>query len=327
MKIAIIGRTQILYETVLKFQNEGFDIGCIITAAAAPEYSKNEEDFKSLAEGAGIPFFISNTLDDPDIQSVLNDIDLGVSLNWVSVIRQKHIDLFGIGILNSHHGDLPAYRGNACTNWAIINNEKRVANSIHLMEGDRLDCGRIICQQYFDLDEDKTITDIYNWAEETTPDMFVEAVKKLTEDNSYTLKYADPESIESFRCYPRLPEDGFIDWQKPVADIHNLIRALCCPFPGAYTYHKYKGEVKKLHILKSRIVSSETKDYAMPGHVLINNSETGESLVKCGDGILALKICRYDSDPEEFQPGKRWQSIRMRLGIRSEDWLWEIKNS
>ena len=141
------------------------------------------------------------------------------------------------------------------------------------------------------------------------------------------MKYADLNSPQSFRCYPRLPEDSFIRWELPVVKIHNLIRAVCFPFSGAYTYHWHKAEVKKLFVLKSRIIKSETKDFASPGHILGNKKETGESLVQCGDGIIALLKCRYEGEQKEFIPGKRWKSIRMRLGVRVEDWLWEISKA
>jgi len=240
------------------------------------------------------------------------------------MVTQRHIDLFRLGILNSHHGDLPKYRGNACSNWAIINNEEQITKTIHFMEGDKLDCGRIICQEHFKLHQDTTITDVYKWSEESTPGLYAKALRLLDDDNTFVLKFANPSTPESFRCYPRLPEDGFIKWEHAVSNIHNLICAVCAPFSGAYTYHWYKGEVRKLIVLKSRIVQSETIDIAIPGHVLRNNPETGESYVQCGDGIIALLKCRYDDEQEEFSPGKRWRSIRMRLGVRVEDWLWEI---
>jgi len=192
------------------------------------------------------------------------------------------------------------------------------------MEGGRLDCGRIICQEHFKLNKDITVTDVYRWSEESTPALFVKALRLLEDDNDIILKLADPNSPESFRCYPRLPEDSFIRWELPVLKVYNLIRAVCFPFSGAYTYHWYKGEVKKLIVLKSRIIQTKTNDLAIPGHVLENNKETGETYVQCGDGIIALLKCRYDGEQEEFAPGKRWKSIRMRLGIRVEDWLWEI---
>lgn len=324
MKVAIIGRTQILYETALKLHEDGHQIACIITAKAAPEYSRTESDFEELARQLNAHFLLTSTLDKPEVAEYCQGLDIGISINWVSVVRQRHLDMFRLGVLNSHHGDLPKYRGNACSNWAIINNEEQITNSIHFMEGGRLDCGRIILQEHFKLGENSTITEVYRWTEESVPGLYAQALHLLEADNAYILKYADSDASESFRCYPRLPEDGFIHWEQGVLSIHNLIRAVCEPFSGAYTYQWEKGEVRKLIVLESRVVQLHTKDIAVAGHILENNPETGESLVQCGDGIIALRRCRYEDEPEDFAPGKRWRSIRMRLGVRVEDWLWQI---
>ncbi len=64
------------------------------------------------------------------------------------------------------------------------------------MEGGALDCGRVIYQEHFDLDENATITDVYRWAEETTPELFVRALDSLNNDESYMLKYADPKVLK-----------------------------------------------------------------------------------------------------------------------------------
>lgn len=324
MKVAIIGRTQILYETTLKLLESGHQVCGIITAKATPEYSRNEKDFKNLAEKLNVPYFQTNNLNKPEIEEFCKGLDIGVSINWVSVIKQNHIDLFRLGILNSHLGDLPRYRGNACSNWAIINNEDKIVNSIHFMEGGQLDCGRIICQETFYLNETNSISDVYKWAEKLTPILFHKALELLEINDKFALKFAEINSIESFRCFPRLPQDNFINWDNSVREIHNLIRAACWPFSGAYTFQLYEGEVKKLIVLKSRIVLQKHCNFAVPGHVLENNKETGESLIQCGDGIIALLLCRYDDEQEEFLPGSRWSSIRIRLGVRLEDWLWTI---
>ncbi len=324
MKIAIIGRTQILYETAIKLHEEGHQICCILTSKAEPEYSRTEKHFEHLAKKINVPFILTNTLNKPEIEILCKGLDAGVSVNWISIILERHIDLFRLGILNAHLGDLPKYRGNACANWAIINNEKTITNSIHFMEGGLLDCGRVIMQNQFELTNETTISDIYKWAEETTPTLFARALQIINKDNEYFLKYANPDSDESFRCYPRLPEDSFINWNLSAVNIHNLIRAVCYPFSGAYTYHWHQGEIKKLTVLKSRVVKHDAHDIAVPGHVLENNSKTGGSYVQCGNGIIALLECKYDDEDEVFAPGKLWKSIRMRLGVRVDDWLWSI---
>ena len=62
----------------------------------------------------------------------------------------------------------------------------------------------------------------------------------------------------------------------------------------------------------------------MPGQILKNDVLSGESWVRCGDDVLSLSECKYSDENEPFAPGKRWKSIRMRLGVRPEDWLWKI---
>lgn len=327
MKIAIIGRTQLLYETALRLAADGHEIKCVITAKAAPEYKRDEKDFKLLAKKLGAEFFLANSIDVPQIKVACQGLDIGISMNWISIIEPRHLKLFRTGILNAHFGDLPKYRGNACPNWAILNNDKVVTYSIHLMEGGKLDSGRIVRQEHLSLGKDKTITDVYEWSEHQTPLMFTEALELLADDNDFTLKYADINSPESFRCYPRLPEDSHINWRDTVVSVHNLIRASCSPFPGAYCYLRDRSVVRKLYILKSRVVEQNTTDLAVPGHVLQNNKLSGESYVRCGSGVIALLSCRYEDEDEPFKPGQRWRSIRMRLSVNSADWLWELSKT
>lgn len=326
-EVALIGRNQILYKTALKLREQGYKIHSIITGKAAPEYSRTEEDFRKLATDLNARFLLTNTLNRPEVTELCQGLDLGLSINWISVVQEHHINLFRLGILNSHLGDLPKYRGNACANWAILKNEETIINTIHFMEGGKLDCGKVVDQLQYSLNEDTSITDVYNWAEEVTPDAFVRAISNLENNPDFMLKYANPDDADSFRCYPRLEVDSYIDWTLPAKQIHNLIRAVCYPFSGAYTYYLYKGEVRKLVILKSRIIQQETRDIATPGHVLGHNKETGESYIQCGQGVIALLRCRHEGDADEFSPAHIWKSIRMRLGIRAEDWLWHISRS
>ena len=124
MKIAIIGRTEILYDTAIYLKEAGHDICCIITAKEAPEYTRTVEDFRRLAKLYNIPFASgSKIIKNIDLLRD-SDAEIGVSINYTGLIPQSVIDIFPLGLLNSHGGDLPRYRGNACQAWAIINAEK-----------------------------------------------------------------------------------------------------------------------------------------------------------------------------------------------------------
>ena len=92
----------------------GHEVCFIITAKEAPEYTKNIEDFKNLALKMNVPFETSPNIAKYEKLIKKTKPEIGVSINYTKIIPQKIIDLFPLGILNAHGGDLPKYRGNAC---------------------------------------------------------------------------------------------------------------------------------------------------------------------------------------------------------------------
>ena len=70
MKIAIIGRAEVLYDTDVRLRDSGHQIVCVLTAKEAPEYKRTSEDFRALAESLEIPFAQGTTT--KDIQALIN---------------------------------------------------------------------------------------------------------------------------------------------------------------------------------------------------------------------------------------------------------------
>ena len=133
MRVLVIGRTEILYETAILL-SKWHEVCGIITSRSVPEYSKKEEDFESLAKNIGCSFLLTQSLDEKSnkfIEELKSDI--GVSLNWVSVIKEDTLKLLPRGILNAHFADLPRFRGNAVVNWALIRGENKIPLTIHYM--------------------------------------------------------------------------------------------------------------------------------------------------------------------------------------------------
>ncbi|MBN3038370.1 MAG: hypothetical protein JW869_03010 [Candidatus Omnitrophica bacterium] len=287
MELAVIGRTQILHNTIDRLNKKKHSIRTIVTTKAMPEYTSRENDFKALAHKYKASFFNTKTLNKDRIISSFRGLDLGISVNWTSVIKRRHIDCFKIGILNAHFGDLPRYRGNATPNWAIINGEKELAASIHLMEPDRLDCGRVIVQKKLAITKKTYISDIYAWAQREIPNLFLRAVSLLEKDPHYTLYYADPDSAESFRCYPRRPQDSRIDWRDPAEAIHRLIRASSRPLQGAFSFVNRR----KITIWKAQLYSDRERYSALPGQVC----KIGRDYFIVITGSGKLKITDWES--------------------------------
>lgn len=305
MKIAIIGRTEVLYNTAINLKRRGHEISCILTSKAAPEYTRTENDFKMLAEEWDIPFEQGSKIEQHIDFLTRTNSDLAVSINYSGVIPQTVIDLFTLGILNAHGGDLPRYRGNACQAWAILNGENRIGLCIHKMIGGELDSGDIIAKEYFNIDLSTKITEVWDWITICTPNLIEKAVDKLQRDSKYVLEKQSLNPEDALRCYPRIPDDGKINWSKSSIEILRLINASNKPYSGAYCYF----EEKKITIWDAELVSDFENFCAIPGQV----TKIGENFIEVACGIGKIRLFSIEFSNEILVPSILIKSIRKRL--------------
>jgi methionyl-tRNA formyltransferase len=304
-RIAIIGRTEILYKTALQLCKQGHKIALIVTAKEAPEYTKTAEDFRVLAEDLGIPFAHTPRIAEiSDVIRSLSPIDIGVSLNYSGMIPQSIIDRFSLGILNAHGGDLPRYRGNACQAWAIINGEQQIGLCIHRMVGGELDSGDIIARDYYPLDIRTKITSVYEWMSDRIPELFSEALARLERDPAYVMEVQSKALNDVLRCYPRKPEDGRIDWRKSNIEILRLINASSKPYSGAFC----ELEGQKMIVWDAELPPEENF-LAVPGQLM----KIGQGFVDVACGIGKLRLTTVEYRGEVSVPNVLFKSLRQRL--------------
>lgn len=306
MKIAIIGRTEILYATIELLLQNGYELPLIITSKEAPEYLKTSKDFEKLAKKISAKYIYTNKLDECIEEIKKSDCEIAVSLNYSSIISQDVIDLFSMGVLNAHGGDLPRYRGNACQAWAILNGEKKIGLCIHSMIGGEVDSGNIIDKEYFDIDVNTKVTQCWEWMTKKIPEMFLNSVRKLEENPDYILEVQSKDPKDSLRCYPRVPEDGKIDWNQSNIQILRLINASNKPYSGAYCYY----EDKKLIIWDAELFEDDEIYLAEIGQVA-NVEKNRSVIVITGKGKLRINEIEYDGFIGN--PNEKIKSIRTRL--------------
>jgi methionyl-tRNA formyltransferase len=305
MKIAIIGRTEILYNTALLLREEGHEIVFILTAKEALEYTRTAQDFQALAKNWQIPF--AQTPNISDVADILRDVraDIGVSKNYVGMVPQSVIELFPLGILNAHGGDLPRYRGNACQAWAILNGEEKVGLCVHKMIGGQLDSGDIISRDYLHISHHIKVTHVWQWMEKRTPALFKEAIDNLTVDSEFILERQSNHPSDALRCYPRRPQDGRIIWSWSALDVLRLINASNKPYQGAFC--EFEGE--KMVIWDAELVKDDEAFCAVPGQV----TRVGEDFIEVACGIGKLKLTLVDYRKQVSTPSDFIKSIRKRL--------------
>lgn len=309
MRIAIIGRSQLLFNTAELFRKEGYEIALVVTAKEAPEYSKTAADFEKFAKETGAEFINTpkiNLAEYKDRIKQLGEIELAVSINYTGIISEEIVDLFPLGILNAHAGDLPRYKGNAPLAWAIINREKHAGLCIHKMIGGELDSGNILASEYHEININTRVGELFEWIEGRIPVLMLESVRKLTKDKNWKGKEQSKDAKDAMRCYPRLPEDGRIDWNEKSKEILRLINASSEPFGGAFCMY----ESNSLIIWRAELYHDDENYFAMPGQV--SKIEDDESLIVItGNGKLRIKEVTYNN--VRTSPGTFIKSIRKRL--------------
>lgn len=306
MKIAIIGRSEILYSTAKLLLAKGYEIALVITAKSSPEYTKKENDFKSFAKKINARYIFSTDLNQ-NLEEIKNTkCEIAVSINFSKIISKKIIDIFPLGILNAHAGDLPRYRGNACIAWAILNGENKIGLCVHSMVGGELDSGNIIERDYLAININTKITECWDWIGKRIPSMFLSAIVNLKKNKNYYLQKQSNNLKDVLRCYPRITKDNKIDWNKSNEDILRLINASNKPYGGAYCYY----DNVKLKIWDAEIFVNDENYLSEVGQIT-KIDKSGSIVVITGKG--KLKINLIECNGEIIKPHKKIKSIRKRL--------------
>jgi len=187
-----------------------------------------------------------------------------------------------MGTLNVHGSLLPKYRGAAPINWAIINGEKETGVTTFRLQH-AIDTGDILLQERIPISPDMTAGELHDTMMEVGAQTLVKTLHELI---AGTIQSKPQEETLAILHAPKIfTKDCQIDWQQPVAQIHNLIRGLA-PFPGALT--KVDGKIVKLFI--TSIV------YENPKEPIGSFVTDGKTYVRfaCSDGYIQLNDIQWE---------------------------------
>ncbi|MCP1645863.1 UDP-4-amino-4-deoxy-L-arabinose formyltransferase/UDP-glucuronic acid dehydrogenase (UDP-4-keto-hexauronic acid decarboxylating) [Pseudomonas citronellolis] len=150
------------------------------------------------------------------------------------------------GAFNLHGSLLPRYRGRAPANWVLVNGESETGVTLHRMVK-RADAGAIIAQQRVAIDAEDTALSLHGKLREAAGELLGRLLPAMLEGD-----FVEREQDESQASYfgRRTPADGQLDWRRPAGELHNLVRAVTQPYPGAFAP---VGE-RKLIVWQSKVV-------------------------------------------------------------------------
>ena len=189
------------------------------------------------------------------------------------------------GAYNMHGSLLPKYRGRVPVNWAVLRGEKSTGATLHEMV-EKPDAGRIVDQMEIPILPDDRAIDVFRKVTVAAELVLDRALPRLV-DGTASFTTQDLSRGGYFRG--RKTDDGRVDWSRGAREIHDLVRAVAPPYPGAFTLL----DGTRLRILRSRLMEKGGAD----GPPTL--AAEGEYLVaRCADGGL-LRIIDWDLDGRE----------------------------
>jgi methionyl-tRNA formyltransferase len=174
--------------------------------------------------------------------------------------------------------------------WAILKGESVTGASLHYMV-EKPDAGALVDQQSIDILENDTALDVSLKVAGAAEQVLRRSLPALA---AGTVQ-ARPLDLEAGSYFGRRrPEDGRIDWRCPARAVHDLVRAVAPPFPGAFT------EVNgcRLAILETRL---DPRPAQLAGQAPCLYAEGGEWFADCVDG-RRLRILRLAFDGKPVTP-------------------------
>jgi len=270
----------------------GVEVPLVVTVADDPNETQWFGSVAATAAEYGIAAITPPDANTAELQQTISDLqpDFIFSFYYRSMLGAPLLRTARLGALNMHGSMLPKYRGRAPVNWAILRGERETGATLHYMV-ERADAGEIVDQVAVPILRDDDAREVFAKVTVAAETVLARSLPGLIAGTA-PRKIQPVEPGQYFGR--RRPEDGRIDWSWPAEQIHNLVRAVAPPFPGAFA--DVQGERWGIH--KTRVVSRR----ANPAQCARLVGVGGQCQVECRDGsVLQLLAAVTAAGPLNLQ--------------------------
>ncbi len=284
----------------------GFPLTKIITLPPRPrgrKYKLHHTPVAQEAEKLGFPIHYSQNINEDE--ALLSDFAKAspkamVVVDFGQFVREPYLSGMPWGCWNIHPSLLPAYRGAAPVQRAIMDGVSHTGVTVfQLVEA--MDAGPVLAQETIPLAEEATAGELFGLLAEKGGQHLLH-VLQLFQKGESSFSSAQDHAKATY-AHKITKEELEIDWGAPSLVLHNKIRALN-PTPGAYTIFNQK----RLKIWKSRVVAAKGK----PGEVVAFCEHF--PVVACHAGALELLEVQYEGRGR--QDGASWaRGVRLEEGL------------
>ena len=282
-RAVVFAYSEVGYRCVRELLAQQVEIPLLFTHADDPGENHWFGSVQELAEAHGIRVVTPATPNLPDwlAEGRAAAPDFVFSFYYRHMLQKDWLLLPQRGALNMHGSLLPKYRGRAPVHWAILKGETETGASLHYME-EKPDSGALIDQEPVTIRQNDTALDVSMKVAAAAERILQRSLARLIAGSSA----ATPLDLRQGSYFGRrTPEDGRIDWRQDAQTIHDLVRSVAPPFPGAFT----QVGRHRLGIYETRLDAG--KPY-YPALAPCLYTADGRWWVDCADG-RRLKILQF----------------------------------
>src|SRR5262245_58211941 len=258
MRAVVFAYHNVGYRCLSVLLGQGVEVALVVTHEDNPAENIWFQSVAALAQLHGLPVAAPP---DPNAEHFVAQVaglkpDLLFSFYYRLMLGPAVLEIPRHGALNMHGSLLPRYRGRVPVNWAVIKGERETGATLHYMV-EKPDAGDVVAQQAVPILPDDTALDVITKvtvAAELVVDRVLPALLAGTAPRV-------PQDLTRGSYFGgRKPEDGRIDWRSGAAEIHNLVRGVAPPYPGAFS--DVGG--KRIRVLRSLLLREQPRRIGFP---------------------------------------------------------------
>ncbi|MBU3561915.1 formyltransferase [Polynucleobacter hallstattensis] len=253
----------------------GIQIDLVVTHQDDPHENVWFGSVAKLCEDQQIPYITPNANQLMDLMTQLQKLapDYLFSFYYRHMIPAELLACAKIGALNMHGSLLPKFRGRAPVNWAILHGETETGATLHMMEV-KPDAGDIVGQSAVLIGPNETATDVFGKVSQAAVTVINQVLPELIQGHIPR----KPNNLAQGSYFGgRKPADGQILWHQTAQQVHNLVRAVAPPYPGAFT--DWQGQRRIVARTSLEGPFPRQLDLQVPGIQVVDNQVFGV----CGD--------------------------------------------
>ncbi|MEO3938751.1 methionyl-tRNA formyltransferase [Dermatophilaceae bacterium Soc4.6] len=258
------------------------------------------------ADELGVPVLTPRSPRDPDFQAALRDLapDACPVVAYGALVPRSALDIPRLGWVNLHFSLLPAWRGAAPVQRAVMAGDEVTGASTFLIE-EGLDTGPVLGVMTETIRADDTSGALLARLAQAGAGLLVATMDGLESGDLVGL----PQPTEGVSLAPKLGvDDARVDWALPAHVVDRLVRG-CTPAPGAWT--TFRGERLKLQ----PIALAPDVEAPAPGVV-----EATKRSVVVGTGSGAVALGGVQAHGKKAMPAADWaRGVRLQSGERLGD--------